>query len=150
MDAILCNLHISCCAHDVGSVLLRVCNTMPFHLSVKKDFSPHSCCSIDLNYAGPQLLYHWFSLMWIIKGIAQGIHYLHEQHVVHLDLKPDNIILDSEMNPVITDFDLSKVLNDTNILRKMHQSHTRPEAYSRCTHQDDTETIDNNKIAGTL
>ncbi|OQU83966.1 putative receptor-like protein kinase At4g00960 isoform X2 [Sorghum bicolor] len=99
---------------------------------------------------GPQLLYHWFSLMWIIKGIAQGIHYLHEQHVVHLDLKPDNIILDSEMNPVITDFDLSKVLNDTNILRKMHQSHTRPEAYSRCTHQDDTETIDNNKIAGTF
>jgi L1 cell adhesion molecule like protein len=55
------------------------------------------------------LLYHWFSLMWIIEGIAQGIHYLHEQHVVHLDLKPDNIILDSEMNPVITDFDLSKV-----------------------------------------
>lgn len=92
------------------------------------------------------MLDRWCSLMRIIEGIAQGIHYLHEQHIVHLDLKPDNILLDSEMNPVITDFELSRVLSDTNILRKMHQSITGSRAHSRYT----KITIDHNKIAGTL
>ncbi|CAL4986146.1 unnamed protein product [Urochloa decumbens] len=58
---------------------------------------------------------YWSSLKRAIKGIAQGVCYLHEQHVVHLDLKPDNILFDSYMNPVITDFELSKVLDDTEI-----------------------------------
>jgi serine/threonine protein kinase len=89
--------------------------------------------------------------MQIIEGIAQGVHYIHEQHIVHLDLKPDNILLDSEMNPVITDFELSKVLSDTNILRKMYQALTRSGVHSSRNRQDDTEiTSDHNKIAGTL
>ncbi|CAN6363631.1 unnamed protein product [Urochloa humidicola] len=71
----------------------------------------------DLDYAGPRSLKwdYWSSLTRTIKGIAQGVCYLHEQHVVHLDLKPDNILFDSYMNPVITDFELSKVLDDTEI-----------------------------------
>lgn len=89
--------------------------------------------------------------MRIIEGIAQGVHYLHEQHIVHLDLKPDNILLNSEMNPVITDFELSKVLSDTNILRKMYQTLTRSRVHSSRNCQDDTEiTSDHSKIAGTL
>ncbi|CAN6373409.1 unnamed protein product [Urochloa humidicola] len=53
----------------------------------------------------------WSSLIRIIEGIAQGLNYLHEKHIVHLDLKPTNIVLDSHMNPKITDFELAKVLN---------------------------------------
>nr|XP_034607325.1 cysteine-rich receptor-like protein kinase 40 isoform X3 [Setaria viridis] len=53
----------------------------------------------------------WSSLIRIIEGIAQGVRYLHEQCVVHLDLKPTNIVLDSHMNPKITDFEVAKVLN---------------------------------------
>ncbi|WVZ49916.1 hypothetical protein U9M48_001232 [Paspalum notatum var. saurae] len=53
----------------------------------------------------------WSSLSRIIEGLAQGIHYLHEQHVVYRDLKPSNILLDSEMNPKIIDFDCCLVLN---------------------------------------
>ncbi|RCV39460.1 hypothetical protein SETIT_8G226800v2 [Setaria italica] len=49
---------------------------------------------------------HWSSLFQIIQGIAQGLHYLHEQRVVHMDVKPLNILLDSDMNPKITDFEL--------------------------------------------
>ncbi|CAL4982844.1 unnamed protein product [Urochloa decumbens] len=67
----------------------------------------------DLDYAAPRN--YWSSMKRAIKGIAQGVCYLHEQHVVHLDLKPDNILFDSYMNPVITDFELSKVLDDTEI-----------------------------------
>ena len=46
----------------------------------------------------------------MVHGIAQGLHYLHEQRVVHLDLKPDNILFDSDMNPRISDFDIAKKL----------------------------------------
>ncbi|XP_022685135.1 putative receptor-like protein kinase At4g00960 isoform X2 [Setaria italica] len=54
----------------------------------------------------------WPSCFKIIQGIAQGLHYLHEQHVLYMDLKPANILFDSKMNPVIIDFGLSIVLDD--------------------------------------
>lgn len=53
----------------------------------------------------------WSSLVRIIEGIAQGVNYLHKQHIVHLDMKPTNIVLDSNMNPKITDFEASRVLS---------------------------------------
>ncbi|RCV39463.1 hypothetical protein SETIT_8G226800v2 [Setaria italica] len=59
---------------------------------------------------------HWSSLFQIIQGIAQGLHYLHEQRVVHMDVKPLNILLDSDMNPKITDFELCIVLPDNEII----------------------------------
>ncbi|KAJ1256628.1 hypothetical protein BS78_K343200 [Paspalum vaginatum] len=59
----------------------------------------------------------WSSLIRIIEGIAQGVKYLHEQRIVHLDLKPTNIVLDSHMNPKITDFEVSKVLNGNQMKR---------------------------------
>jgi len=52
----------------------------------------------------------WCSCFKIFQEIAQGINYIHRQHVIHLDLKPANILLDSDMTPVIVDFGLSKVL----------------------------------------
>ena len=57
-------------------------------------------------------LLDWPSVSRILKQVAQGIHYLHEQCVVHKDLKPSNILLDSDMNPKIIDFEFSMVLND--------------------------------------
>ena len=60
-------------------------------------------------------LLDWPSVSRILEQVAQGIHYLQEQHIVHRDLKPRNILLDSDMNPKITDFDLSMVLNDDEI-----------------------------------
>jgi len=57
----------------------------------------------------------WSSLFQIIEGVAQGMHCLHEQGIVHLDLKPSNVLLDSDMNPKIIDFGISEVLNDNEI-----------------------------------
>ena len=50
----------------------------------------------------------WSSRLQLIDGIAQGVYYLHRQGIVHMDLKPSNILLDSNMNAKITDFGISR------------------------------------------
>jgi coatomer subunit beta' len=54
----------------------------------------------------------WHICYKIIKGICEGLNYLHEGCVLHLDLKPDNILLDKEMVPKIADFGLSRLIGD--------------------------------------
>ncbi|KAF5207076.1 Receptor-like protein kinase [Thalictrum thalictroides] len=55
-------------------------------------------CSID-----------WEKLYHIIIGTAKGISYMHEccdQVIIHCDIKPANILLDSNFSPKIADFGL--------------------------------------------
>ncbi|PKI51246.1 hypothetical protein CRG98_028362 [Punica granatum] len=45
-------------------------------------------------------------------GMARGLEYLHRgcnTRILHLDIKPQNIILDNDFNPKISDFGLSKL-----------------------------------------
>uniref|UniRef100_F6YIF4 non-specific serine/threonine protein kinase n=1 Tax=Ciona intestinalis TaxID=7719 RepID=F6YIF4_CIOIN len=42
----------------------------------------------------------------IAKGSSNGISYLHEQKLIHRDIKSSNILLDSNMKPRISDFGL--------------------------------------------
>lgn len=51
----------------------------------------------------------------IILGIAQGMNYLHSQKILHLDLKPNNILLDQNLYPRICDFGESRLTNLTNV-----------------------------------
>ncbi|XP_044405341.1 uncharacterized protein [Triticum aestivum] len=52
----------------------------------------------------------WLIRYQIIKGICEGLHYLHEERISHLDLKPENVMLDAFMEPKITDFGLARCL----------------------------------------
>ena len=54
----------------------------------------------------------WHKLQDITIGIAIGIEYLHQgcdQRILHLDIKPHNILLDHNFNPKISDFGLAKL-----------------------------------------
>ncbi|OEL15078.1 putative receptor-like protein kinase [Dichanthelium oligosanthes] len=54
----------------------------------------------------------WDTRFKLIKGICNGLHFLHNEMdgpVVHMDLKPDNILLDDHMVPKIADFGLSRL-----------------------------------------
>ncbi|CAN6373424.1 unnamed protein product [Urochloa humidicola] len=65
--------------------------------------------SLNKNINGLQL--DWSGRFLLIQGIAEGLCYLHKENVVHLDVKPSNILLDSDMSPKITDFGIARVLN---------------------------------------
>ncbi|XP_045085284.2 uncharacterized protein [Aegilops tauschii subsp. strangulata] len=49
---------------------------------------------------------NWGVRFKIIKGICEGLQYLHKVGIVHCDLKPGNILLDDGKIPKITDFGL--------------------------------------------
>ncbi|KAG9447363.1 hypothetical protein H6P81_013491 [Aristolochia fimbriata] len=55
---------------------------------------------------------NWDKAQSIALGIARGIEYLHqgcEQRILHFDIKPNNILLDENLNPKIADFGLAKL-----------------------------------------
>ncbi|CAM0878602.1 unnamed protein product [Alopecurus aequalis] len=54
----------------------------------------------------------WSDRYQIIMGICQGLHYFHQKSIVHLDLKPANILLDDNWLPKITDFGLSRCFDE--------------------------------------
>jgi len=54
----------------------------------------------------------WHMRYKIIKGTCEGLKYLHEgfsKPIYHMDLKPDNILLDENMMRKLADFGLSKL-----------------------------------------
>ncbi|KAK3404881.1 hypothetical protein EUGRSUZ_K01188 [Eucalyptus grandis] len=56
----------------------------------------------------------WQRRKKIILDIAKGLNYLHEdcrQKIIHLDIKPQNILLDENFNAKIADFGLSKLID---------------------------------------
>ncbi|WP_461864918.1 protein kinase domain-containing protein, partial [Thermococcus sp.] len=44
-----------------------------------------------------------------IKGIAEGLKHAHSKQVYHRDLKPQNVLITSDLTPKITDWGLAKV-----------------------------------------
>nr|XP_023908406.1 G-type lectin S-receptor-like serine/threonine-protein kinase SD2-5 [Quercus suber] len=65
-------------------------------------------------HKNPEMLLDWQHRRKIILDTARGLTYLHEecrQKIVHLDIKPHNILLDENFNAKVSDFGLSKLVD---------------------------------------
>ena len=49
---------------------------------------------------------------FLFKNIALGVQFLHKNNICHLDLKPENIILDKTFRPIIIDYGFSQKYMD--------------------------------------
>ena len=50
----------------------------------------------------------------IFKKILEAIKFCHDRKICHLDIKPENIMIDKDYEPIIIDFGLSEIFKDEN------------------------------------
>lgn len=60
-----------------------------------------------------------------IIGIAEGLKYLHDEGVIHSDIKADNILISNDGAPRICDFGISRMLAVSQTLNSSTTGHTR-------------------------
>ncbi|TYG88455.1 hypothetical protein ES288_A12G022900v1 [Gossypium darwinii] len=58
----------------------------------------------------------------IARGVARGLAYIHEKKQVHGNIKPTNILLDSNMEPIISDLGLDRLLSRNGATYKQNNS----------------------------
>jgi len=68
-----------------------------------------------------------------LHDVAAGLEYLHDHNIIHLDIKPDNIMLDDNCNFMVTDFGISVVsghgVTDSNGMSGGTRAYMGPERF---------------------
>jgi serine/threonine protein kinase/tetratricopeptide (TPR) repeat protein len=67
----------------------------------------------SLLEAGPALRSEPRRAIELMAKVARAVQYAHDQGILHRDLKPGNILLDSSGEPLVSDFGLAKWLEPT-------------------------------------
>lgn len=69
---------------------------------------------------------HIEAVLWMGKQVANGLAHAHERGIMHLDLKPANILLTDDGQPMLLDFNLSIDLNEVDSLQMVRLGGTLP------------------------
>ncbi|RHN46085.1 putative glycerophosphodiester phosphodiesterase, protein kinase RLK-Pelle-LRK10L-2 family [Medicago truncatula] len=89
-----------CCEHKIA-LIYEFMTKGSLDKFIMNTGLPDGICSLDRN-----------TMCKIAIGIAKGLDYLHQgcaSRIVHLDIKPHNILLDDDFCPKIADFGLAKI-----------------------------------------
>lgn len=89
-----------------------------FHLCQTRErllcFEYISNGSLDKHITDELRGHEWNTRFQIIKGICHGLQYLHEERgIIHMDLKPQNIMVDHLKVPKITDFGQARLAENS-------------------------------------
>ncbi|KAH9794211.1 Receptor-like serine/threonine-protein kinase [Citrus sinensis] len=104
----------------IGSIhhlnLLRLIGfcTEKSHNLLVYEYMPNGSLDRWLFQRSDEFMLDWQQRKKIILDIAKGLTYLHEdcrQKILHLDIKPQNILLDDNFNAKVADFGLSKLID---------------------------------------
>ncbi|CDP10818.1 unnamed protein product [Coffea canephora] len=74
-------------------------------------------------YNQPKYILSWIQRLRVIKGVASGLFYLHEeweQVVIHRDVKASNVLLDGELNGRLGDFGLARLYDHGTLPQSTH------------------------------
>lgn len=101
--------------------LLSILNH-PFIININFAFQDRKKLYLGLDLkVGGDLRYHMIKrkrtepeMKFIIACILQGLEHLHSRHIIHKDIKPENIIYDAKGYVFLTDFGTSTILKADN------------------------------------
>lgn len=86
---------------------------------IKKNGTSYKCMAIILEYAGGGELFEFVSqtgkfseevTRTYFSQVLDGLEYLHSQGIAHRDMKPENVLFDSEFNLKLADFGFAAAL----------------------------------------
>ena len=99
------------------------CSSSTEHLNIFLEYVPGGSVQTMLNSYGalPEPLVRSF-----VRQILNGLSYLHNQDIIHRDIKGANILVDSKGTIKISDFGISKKLEASNILSGANNNKHRP------------------------
>ncbi|GLT66011.1 hypothetical protein SLA2020_384070 [Shorea laevis] len=90
------------------------------------DYMPNGSLDKYL-YGQPKVNLNWTERYKVIKGVASGLFYLHEeweQVVIHRDVKASNVLLDSGLNGRLGDFGLARSYDHGTVPQTTHVAGT--------------------------